>query len=159
MTGTADLCDAREDVQPCELPFRGFGRKRRFAGPMRTVRANGDIVAIRETLAQPGLGHVLVIDAGGSVRAFFGDFMAGLVAANQWAGVVVNGGARDSDEIDRMEVGVKALGTHPRRGERTGKGERDVPVTFGGVTFVPGRWLVADADGVVVLPEGVTDTP
>jgi regulator of ribonuclease activity A len=159
MTGTADLCDAREDVQACALAFRSFGLRHRFAGPVRTVRAHGDIMVIREVLSEPGLGHVLVIDADGSARAFFGDFMAGLAVSNQWAGVVVNGGARDSVEIDLMDVGVKALGTHPRRGERTGKGEREVPVTFGGVTFVPGRWLVADSDGVVVLPEGLADTP
>jgi regulator of ribonuclease activity A len=159
MTGTADLCDAREDVQACTLALRGFGRRRRFAGPIRTVLANGDILTIREVLSEPGLGHVLVIDAAGSVHAYFGDFMAGLVLRNQWAGVVVNGGARDSAELDRLEIGVKALGTHPRRGERTGKGVREVPVNFGGVTFLPGRWLVADDDGVVVLPEGMADSP
>jgi regulator of ribonuclease activity A len=52
---------------------------------------------------------------------------------------------------------VKALGTVPKRGERTGRGEVDVPVSFGGVTFVPGRRLVADDDGVIVLPEGITE--
>jgi regulator of ribonuclease activity A len=57
-----------------------------------------------------------------------------------------------------MEIGVKALGTVPRRGERTGAGEVDVPVSFGGVTFTPGARLVADEDGVIVLPQGVRET-
>ena len=56
-----------------------------------------------------------------------------------------------------MDIGVKALGTVPKRGERSGAGEQDVPVSFGGVTFTPGRRLVADDDGVIVLPEGVTE--
>jgi regulator of ribonuclease activity A len=51
---------------------------------------------------------------------------------------------------------VKALGTVPKRGNRTGAGERDVSVHFGGVTFTPGDHLVADADGVIVLPTGLT---
>lgn len=155
---TSDLCDEHADVQACTADFRGWGRRRRFAGPVRTVRANDDIAVIREVLLEPGKGCVLVIDAGGSRRAFFGDYMAGLVVVNGWAGVVVNAAVRDAAEIEAMDVGLKALGLHPRRGERSGKGERDVPVTFGGASFVPGRWVVADEDGVVVLPEGMTDS-
>lgn len=157
-TKTSDLCDEHANVQACTAEFRSWGRRGRFAGPIRTVRANDDITVIREVLAEPGKGCVLVIDAGGSRSAFFGDYMAGLVAANGWAGVVVNASVRDVAEIDAMDVGLKALGLHPRRGERSGKGERDVPVTFGDATFVPGRWVVADEDGVVVLPEGMTDS-
>lgn len=156
-TGTADLCDEHAEAQACTADFLGWGRRRSFAGPIRTVRANDDIVVVREMFAQPGEGCVLVIDAAGWRRAFFGDYMAGLVAANGWAGVVVNGSIRDVAVIDSMDVGVKGLGAHPRRGEKSGKGERDVPVTFGGATFVPGRWVVADEDGVVVLPKGMTD--
>jgi regulator of ribonuclease activity A len=77
---------------------------------------------------------------------------------NGWAGLVIHGAIRDGHEIDGMDIGVKALGTVPKRGERTGAGEKDVPVTFGGITFVPGRRLVADDDGVIVLPEGLTET-
>jgi regulator of ribonuclease activity A len=51
---------------------------------------------------------------------------------------------------------VKALGTMPRRGNQEGGGAVDVAVTFGGVTFVPGRYVLADEDGVIVLPEGMT---
>ena len=57
-----------------------------------------------------------------------------------------------------MALGIKALGTAPRRGERTGAGQLDVPVRFGGVTFTPGCRVVADADGVVVLPPRLKET-
>ena len=63
---------------------------------------------------------------------------------------------RDADELNTIGIGVKALGTVPKRGSRTGAGERDVPVHFGGVTFTPGDHLVADADGVIMLPTGLT---
>jgi regulator of ribonuclease activity A len=64
--------------------------------------------------------------------------------------VVVYGCVRDSVELAAAPVGIRALGTQPMRSAKTGKGERSVPVTFGGVTFHPGDWLYADADGIVV---------
>jgi regulator of ribonuclease activity A len=155
---TSDLCDACEAALACALPFRGYGRRRAFAGAIRTVRCYEDIALMREMVGRPGEGQVLVIDGGGSLaRALFGDVMANVAMRNVWAGVVINGAIRDSVEIDAMDIGVKALGTVPRRGERTGAGELDVPVHFGGITFTPGHRLVADEDGVIVLPEGLTE--
>ena len=151
---TADLCDARDDAQACRANFLGWGRRRAFEGRIRTVNCRGEIALIRQLVAQPGEDCVLVIDNGGALDcAVFGDAMAGQVLRNGWSGVVINGVLRDVAEIDPMQIGVKALGSHPRRGALTGGGQVDVPVTFGGVTFVPGAWLVADEDGVVVVPE------
>lgn len=155
---TSDLCDACEAALPCALPWRGWGQRRAFAGSIRTVRCHEDIVLMRDMVNQPGHGQVLVVDGGGSLaRALFGDVMAGVASRNGWAGLVINGAIRDGHEIDGMDIGVKALGTVPRRGERSGAGETDVSLSFGGVTFVPGRRLVADDDGVIVLPEGLTE--
>lgn len=47
-------------------------------------------------------------------------------------------------------IGLKALGSNPRKSRKTGSGEVDVSVTFGSVTFTPGHWLYSDEDGVVV---------
>ena len=157
-TKTADLCDACEAALVCALPWRGYGRRRAFAGSIRTIRCHEDIALMRDIVSQRGDGMVLVIDGGGSIaRALFGDVMAALASRNGWAGVVINGAIRDGVEIDAMDIGVKALGTVPRRGGRTGAGEVDVPVSFGGITFMPGRRLVADEDGVIVLPHGLTE--
>lgn len=156
---TSDLCDACDEALACALPFRSFGRRTAFAGAIRTLRCFEDIALMRNAVNQPGQGQVLVIDGGGSLaRALFGDVMADIASRNGWAGLVINGAIRDSVEINGMDIGVKALGTVPRRGERTGAGEVDVPIRFGGVTFTPGRRLVADEDGVIVLPEGVLET-
>lgn len=150
---TSDLCDASKEVQACDLQFMGVGRKPDFAGTIRTVGCLEDVELIRAALNQPGHDQVLVIDGGGSLRrALFGDVMAALAVRNGWRGLIIHGAIRDVLEIHDMDLGVKALGTAPRRGERTGAGQVDVPVTFGGVTFMPGCRVVADADGVVVLP-------
>lgn len=154
---TSDLCDACADAQVCELAFLGFGGRRSFAGSIRTARLEG-VGLLRELVNRPGDDQVLVIDATGLPwHAVFGDVMAGLAVRNRWAGVVVNGRIRDGAEIDAMDLGVKALGTVPRRASTGSAGELDVPVRFGGVTFTPGLRLVADADGVIVLPPGLTE--
>lgn len=155
---TSDLCDACPEAQACVLPWRSFGRRRAFAGAIRTIRCHEDIGLMRRVVAEPGEGRVLVIDGGGSLaRALFGDVMAELAQRNGWAGLVIHGAIRDSVEIDAIEIGVKALGTVPQRGERSGGGEVDQPVRFGGVEFLPGRRLVADEDGVILLPEGLQE--
>jgi regulator of ribonuclease activity A len=152
MIKTADLCDARVDARVCGTRFLSWGRKKAFEGPIRTVDCFEDIALIRRLSEQPGGGAVLVIDGRGSLeRALFGDAMAARMTGNGWAGVVVHGAIRDVAEIDSMQIGVKAVGTCPRRGSTRGDGGIDIAVSFGGTTFLPGEWMVADDDGVVVL--------
>ena len=152
MIKTADLYDAHEsELQICELPFRDFGGWHEFHGRISTVRAPEDNSQVRKALEEPGEGRVLVIDGGGSVRfALLGDQLADLAVKNAWAGLIVNGVIRDSDAISQMPLGVKALGTCPRKTVKRNEGERDVLVRFGGVTFRPGEFVYADADGIVV---------
>lgn len=150
---TSDICDSREDASVCALHMNSWGALRSFSGRIRTVQCFEDIVLIRNMLKQPSPGEVLVVDGGGSTaRALFGDTMAGVAIANGWKGVVVNGAVRDCSEVNAMAIGLKALATTPRRGDLKGEGNVDVAVHFGGITFTPGHVLVADEDGVVVLP-------
>lgn len=156
---TTDLCDACEEVRACELLFTSFGKKRAFAGNIRTVKYINGLGALRELVNQRGDGQVLVIDAAGvKWRAVLGDVMAELAVRNGWAGIVVNGLIRDRSEIDRMDIGVKALGTVPRRADVAGRSELDIPLEFGGITFTPGSRLIADEDGIVILPSGLTES-
>lgn len=149
---TCDLCDAHADaVRVLDLALRDYGGRRAFAGTVSTVLALEDNTRVREAVAEPGAGRVLVVDGGGSTRrAMLGDQLAAQAAANGWAGVIVHGVIRDSEAIGRMDLGVKALGTVPLKTEKRGQGVRDVPVNFGGLPLRPGDWLAADADGVIV---------
>lgn len=151
--GVADLCDANEDeIEVCELQMRDFGGRTAFSGPIRTVRCHEDNSLVKATLAEPGEGCVLVVDGGGSLhRALLGDMLGADAVKNGWAGVVVNGAVRDSAVLGTLDLGVKALGTHPMRSVKRGEGMVDVPVAFGGVVFVPGDRLYADEDGIAVL--------
>ena len=149
---TTDLCDANEGKVRAVAPmFRSFGGKTRFAGPIRTLKVFEDNALVRSTLETPGNGAVLVVDAGGSLRcAMLGDQLGLLGVKNGWAGVIMYGCIRDSGPLARMDLGVFALATHPMKSVKKGAGDLDIPVTFGGVTFVPGQYLYADEDGVIV---------
>jgi regulator of ribonuclease activity A len=134
-----------------EPGFRDFGGRLTFGGRIRTVRAPEDNTLVRQALEEPGQGQVLVVDGGGSRRcALVGDQLAALAEKNGWAGIVVHGCIRDSEEVRRTAIGVKALGTHPRKSGKRGEGERELDVSFAGVTFKTGHHLYADADGIVV---------
>lgn len=149
---TADLCDRHEDkLRVVEPMFASYGGKPAFHGPIATLKLFEDNSLVRKAVESPGEGRVLVIDGGGSLRrALVGDQLAALATRNGWAGLVVYGCIRDSRAISEMDLGVLALDTHPMKTVKRNIGETDVTVTFGGVDFVPGHWLYADEDGVVV---------
>jgi regulator of ribonuclease activity A len=155
---TADLVDRYgPGLRVCETQFRQFGARRSFAGPDRTVSCREDNGLLRDLLRTPGSGSVLVVDGAGSLRAaLVGDLIAGAALANGWAGLAVHGAVRDSAALSGLDLGIKALGTNPRRSLKHGAGAIDVPVTFGGVTFYPGDILHADDDGIVLLPRSAT---
>lgn len=149
---TADLIDQFGDgLQSCEIQFRQFGGLDSFHGPVRTVQTLEDNALIRHLLSAPGHGSVLVVDGGGSLRAaLLGDRLAGMAMDQGWAGFIVNGAVRDVAALGRLAIGIKALGSNPRKSGKTGNGAVDIPVAFGGVTFAPGNWVYCDEDGIVV---------
>ena len=148
---TADLCDEYSDsLQICEPGFSDFGGRRRFFGQISTIKCYEDNSLVREAVAEPGEGRVLVVDAGGSMRcAMLGDLLAAKAVAKGWSGVLMYGLIRDSADIAQMDLRVKALGTCPLKSVKKGVGERDVEVRFAGVNFSPGSYLYADEDGIV----------
>jgi len=156
---TGDLCDAHKSATDGALRvlppvFHDFGGRVRFAGIVSTVRCYEDNSAVKAALEEPGAGRVLVVDGGGSLRrALVGGNIAAAAARHGWSGVVVDGCVRDSAELRGCALGIRALALMPLPTERRGVGLRDVVVQIQGVPVRPGEWLVADEDGVVVLPE------
>jgi regulator of ribonuclease activity A len=156
---TCDLCDlhkasAGDDFRVLPPVFRQYGGRTVFSGPVSTVRCFEDNTSVKAALESPGGGRVLVVDGAGSVRrALVGGNIAAAAARNGWAGVLVNGAMRDRDELAGEAVGLCARALIPLPTERKAPGEVDVPVQIEGVWLRPGDWLVADADGIVVLPE------
>ncbi|MQY51703.1 ribonuclease E activity regulator RraA [Rhodocyclus tenuis] len=160
---TADLLDANEarladgSLRVATPLFRNFGGRNKFMGRITTLSTFEDNSRVREILAESGAGRVLVIDGKASLRrALLGDQLADLARCNAWEGVVINGCIRDSAVIARVDLGVRALATHPRKTEKNGLGERDLPLNFADVEFIPGEWLYADEDGILVSAAALT---
>lgn len=155
-TATTDLSDTHPAAQVCDPVFRDFGGRKAFFGPIKTLKLFEDNSLVRAKLEQPGQGRVLVVDGGGSLRcALLGDQLARLAVKNGWAGVLVYGCIRDAEVIATLDVGVKALATHPRKSEKRGSGLEDEIVRFAGVSFESGHWLYADLDGVIVSAQSI----
>jgi regulator of ribonuclease activity A len=151
---TADLYDEHgENLQSCDLQMRQYAATKSFGGTITTVRCFDDNVLVKSILGEDGEGRVLVVDGGGSMHtALMGDMIAEIAMTNRWAGIVINGAVRDVAALAKLPIGVKALGSNPRKSAKTGAGDRDVVVAFGGTTFQPGDALYSDDDGIVVLP-------
>ena len=151
---TPDLCDAYPElVQVLEPMFSNFGGRDSFGGQIVTLKCFEDNSLVKEQVELDGKGKVLVVDGGGSLRcALLGDMLAEKAARNGWEGLVIYGCVRDVDILIQTGVGVQALASHPKKSNKRGVGELNVPVTFAGVTFRPGEYVYADNNGVIVSP-------
>ncbi len=149
---TADLFDERgEELESVSVQFQSLGGHSHFSGPVRTVRCFQDNALVKSALAAPGNGAVLVVDGHGSLRtALMGDLIAASAVANGWAGVVIYGAIRDRQAIAGLPLGVKALGSNPRKSAKTGAGETDVELQIDGVTVRPGAMIWCDPDGILL---------
>ena len=157
---TCDLCDAHKagyaegDAAFRVLPpvFASYGGRRKFCGPVLTVKCFEDNSPVKVALESPGEGRVLVVDGGGSLRrALIGGNIAAAAAKNGWAGVLIDGAARDKAELAAADVGIRALALMPMPTDRKTPGQTGVPVLIQGVWVRTGDWLYADEDGIVVM--------
>ena len=153
---TTDLCDQySEKIQVAEpIGFRSFGGKHEFHGQIETVKCYEDNTFVRAMLEKEGAGKVLVIDGGGSRRcALLGDNIAELAVQNKWNGVVVYGSIRDSLAVSKIDIGILALGTNPKKSAKNKEGMMGIPVRFAGVDFTPGEFVYVDEDGMIISPQ------
>jgi regulator of ribonuclease activity A len=149
---TADLCDDYEkELAICQTEFKSYGKKPKFFGPICTVKVFEDNVLVLESLETIPEGSVLVVDGGGSHRrALMGDRLAEIGQNRQLAGVIINGCVRDTEDLAKMDLGIFAVGSVPLKSKKEGKGEKQIPVTFGEMDWKPGAYAYADQDGIVV---------
>jgi len=154
---TADLIDDFDaELEFCHLPFLKIGKRRSFYGPVHTLKCHEDNVLFKAELQTPGKGRVMVVDGGGSTRlAILGDMLASFAIENGWAGLIINGAVRDVAELEQMEIGIRCLGTSPKKSTKRGEGTLGIPIGFGGVSFTPGDWVYVDEDGVLVAKRDV----
>ncbi|MEM1262105.1 MAG: ribonuclease E activity regulator RraA [Pseudomonadota bacterium] len=147
---TPDICDAYPSVDVLDTPLRTFGGWRAFAGKIITIRCFEDNSLVKAQAAEPGEQRIMIVDGGGITRqALLGDMIAANAVKNGWVGLVIWGAIRDVDALAKLELGVQALAPSPRKTDKRGLGELNIPIRFGGVTFNPGDWVAADTNGVI----------
>ncbi|OYU43714.1 MAG: ribonuclease [Burkholderiales bacterium PBB4] len=162
---TCDLCDVHKaDATGAfrVLPpvFRDFGAHSKFSGPVVTVKCFEDNTLVKAAVDSQGwmdtadgrVGCVLVVDGGASLRrALLGGNLGAAAARNGWAGVVIDGCVRDTAELAREPVGIRALAAMPLPTEKRNEGQSQIAVQIQGVWVRPGDWLYADEDGMVLM--------
>lgn len=128
----------------------------KFAGPATTVRTyagdwSNPVAAI--DVANPG--DVLVIDSCGSEIACWGELATNSCISKGVIAVIIDGAARDIDDIRKLEFPVFSRYTSPTAGEPKGFGEINAIIECGGRTVEPGDWIVGDESGIMVIPKKV----
>jgi len=134
--------------------LRPVSLTKKFFGKAFTVRAYpGDWSKTVQSIDAAEKGDVIVIDAHESRVALWGELATRSALSKGIAGLVIDGGVRDISEIRRMDFAVFARCISPAAGEPKGMGELGVPIKCGGLEVEHGDYVLADEDGVVVLPK------
>ena len=152
---TCDLFDRFGDAaRVINTPLMDFGGRKQFSGTAVTVKCFEDNSRLKELAGTDGTGKILLVDGGGSLRvALLGDMIAATAAKAGWAGIIIFGCVRDKAALRTVDLGIKALGTTPRKSVRDGKGEAGLPIQIAHVWIKPGDTVYADEDGIVILDE------
>ena len=114
--------------------------------------APGAVSAVLASFEQATAGQILVAQGTGE-WAYFGELTGAEAVRIGLAAVVVDGFVRDLERLSTLELPIFARGLTPQGGRATGPGEVDVPLRIGEAVVRSGDWIVADADGVVVIPK------
>ncbi len=113
----------------------------------------GDNLMIHVALSVAQRGQILVLaNGGGTQGALWGDVACTFAAKKGIAGVVADGPVRDIESLRRMKFPVWSTSISPSHPEKRGPGSVNVPIVADGVLVEPGDVIVADDDGVLVIP-------
>ena len=153
----SNVCDVmeRNSAMSPRIRLVSSPKAQMMVGPAFTVKARaGDNLAVHAALNFCGEGDVLVVsNEGDQTRSLMGEIMmAHLLNVKKVAGVVLDGPIRDIDEISKWDFPVYATGTTPGGPYKDGPGEVNVPISCGEISVYPGDIILADPDGIIVIP-------
>jgi len=140
--------------RPCLEGIRPLVAGMRICGPAVTVRTvPGDWAKPVEAIDAAAPGDVIVVDAGGQGPAIWGELASESSKNKGVAALVVNGAVRDTADIRKLQFPVWTRLVSSHAGDPHGLGEINQPIEISGQRILPGDWIVADDDGVMVLPK------
>ena len=151
---TAALGDAGDRLGLLHAAIKPVWDAPAVAGRALTVWTRpGDNAAVHRALTMARPGDVLVVAGGAHVeRALIGELIGERAISKGITAFITDGAVRDAHELAKIGFPVWAAGISPAGPYKDGPGRVDVPVSIGGVVCAPGDYVVADADGVIVIP-------
>ncbi len=153
---TADLCDEYDEkLEVLTYGFKSYGRADKFYGKIETILLEDNNKDLKALLNDDGFGRVVVVDVKAKFTAVVGDNLMALAEKNGWVGIVVNGYVRDIENTKKIDVGLLALGTCPKKSPNPKDGKIGIKLTFGGINFKRGDFIYVDVDGVVLSSEPI----
>jgi 4-hydroxy-4-methyl-2-oxoglutarate aldolase len=154
-----NYCDADQRVKAMDYGIRPLADTMRVTGPAFTVSSPaGQNLAIHRAIAEARPGDVLVVAMDGDCRfGPFGEILALACQRREIAGLVLDGSVRDGSDIEALGFPVFCRGLAPSGTRKEAPGELGVSICCGGVGVEPGDIVVADRDGVVVIPAAAMD--
>jgi regulator of ribonuclease activity A len=153
---TADLCDENQDknIQVLSSEFKNYGGLDGFFGQIVTIKldkSNWDLLSMLRD--ENGNEKIVIVDVDREFYGVVGDKLSLFAERNNYKAIIINGYVRDIEETKKFAIGLIALGTCPLRNFEETKGERDIELKFGDVTFNSGDFLYADKDGIIICTE------
>ncbi len=126
----------------------------RIAGPAYTVYCNGnDNSMVHAAIYKAKPGDVIVVETTNNNFAVAGGNVCAVAKERGIAGFVIDGVIRDLLEIRCSAFPVFSRGVYPKPGVKKGEGELEMPIWCGGVAVNMGDIVVADEEGIVVVPK------
>ena len=142
---TADFCDEHPElVDVLSHDFKNYGGAQKCRGEVITIKLdknNSDLITLLRD--EEGVGKVVVVDVDAEFFAVVGENLMKFAHQNNYSGIIVNGYIRDTFQIKDIPVALYALGTCPKKYIPVTKGQRDIPLFFGGVNFKNGNYIEA----------------
>ncbi len=151
---SAQVADSMSRLGAMDSGIRPIWRAPRVIGAALTVWCHsGDNLMLHKALSLAQTGDIVVMNTQGNVvNAGFGELLATSAVRAGVRAVIVDGAVRDADALERLALPVYARGVSPNGCHKDGSGEVGAIVACGGVAVRPGDIVVADRDGVTVVP-------
>ena len=150
---TACICDASKTFRVMDPGIKPVSPGTKMIGVAHTVHCRGDFLSVIKALEEAGEDEILVIDAEGDKIAFAGEMFATEARRKNLAGIVIDGGCRDVNQIRKIRFPVYARYQTPMAGGASKIFRTQIPVQCGGVSVSPEDIIFGDDDGIVVMNE------
>ncbi len=150
---TACLCDAKKDIRVMDAGICPLNPGKKLIGRAHTVRCREDFLMVIKALDEAKEDEVLVIESGNKQVALAGELITMEALRRGLGGIIVDGGFRDTKQIQEIPLPVYARFITPMAGTASQIFQTQTKIQCGGVPVAPGDIVFGDDDGIVVMAE------